>query len=269
MFPCAFSQAVLRKWCTGAPLELLQQLRVLRPVRSEKRLLLLCRHFQATLKSSLECPERQEKRSLCDEKEEKELMQHAVSCWDKFLEGLTEGRLPEPLKDLELSRAGALTAVGFQFILDERQQQLWKLLLAFLEKEKESKLGSLKLILQLCELRVGEALSEEHVKEKKCVLLLEELGVVCRRQALVATPAALALHRKDFSARLSRVTGREEQGLGIVVESNFKVYCYCEESSKQLQKRRGAMTLYLNTKRHVYTVCIHVYMYICISIYMI
>lgn len=243
---------MLRKWCAGAPLELLQQLRVLRRVRSEQRLLLLCRNFQATLKTCLEGLAEGSKEGLAapEAAPEASLMQHAVSSWDKFLEGLTEGRVSESVAQLELSRAGALTAKGFQFILDERQQQLWKLLLAFLEKEKASKLSCLKIIFELCELRLGQLLSFS--EEKKFLKLLEELGVLCRRpQGLVATPAALALHRKDFSARLSRVTGREEEGLGIVVESNFKVYCYCEESSKQLQKSRVQRRLRVKRTLHL------------------
>uniref|UniRef100_A0A7S1LNI5 General transcription factor IIH subunit 4 n=1 Tax=Alexandrium catenella TaxID=2925 RepID=A0A7S1LNI5_ALECA len=160
---------------------------------------------------------------------------------------------------------GQLTSVGFRFVLDDRQRQLWALALAFLERARAGKehLGPLRLLLTLGEAKIGQCLDlgAQTAKERFLVDLLVDLGVLYSAPSLGgsqpmahwATPAALAMFRQDASATLSRnIAGtaaelelpahlyhescrRPERHAeakvlqdeqGIIVESNFKVYAY-------------------------------------------
>ena len=188
-------------------------------------------------------------------------MQHAVASWDAFLGNLTnlasssaasggskkgESSLMGIAKTLGLRSAasGALTSAGFRFILGERQQQLWSLLLTFLKsKNYDEILSSLKVIFAIGELRLGQSLSYDGAVKylDNFLKILVELGILYTNSVPFAsasstlphfvTPAGLALYQKETSAALSRITGNFDSAFqGIVVESNFKIYCYTSNS---------------------------------------
>ncbi|CAK9094920.1 unnamed protein product [Durusdinium trenchii] len=281
-----FQEAVLRKWCRTSPsLELLQRLRILRQVRTEKaQALMLHESFQKSLVKSLterrpQQPNEENQQKIHEEPAalfHAKLMQHAVASWDSFLDKLTEDPqrhgnsgevrakagnqftgsslmgLARSLGLCSAGKAAALTSTGFQFILSERQQQLWSLLFAFLKsKSTEKLLNALKIIFLIGELRLGQSLKTSEVETgQECnedplprltdvQETLVEMGILYWERGdpsqLFVTPAGLALYQKEISTTLSRITGSSEEGAfqGIIVESNFKVYCYtrCATSS--------------------------------------
>ena len=221
-----FQESVLRKWSKAErdtrdardardARDVLQRLRILIPSSAW----MLHPDFQSCLVRSLTAPP-----TVTASASEAELVQHAAACWDVFLERLLGERsettqLTTLADALKLRQEGMLTAAGFQFILDERQQQLWTLILAFLAKCADP-LGPLQKIFAIGELKVGER-KQELAGDETFVKLLLELGVLSPSAAV--TPAGLALYQKHWSTVLSRSASESE---GIVVESNFKVYCY-------------------------------------------
>lgn len=143
---------------------------------------------------------------------------------------------------LGLRTGDRLTPAGFRFVLDDRQHQLWSLVLAHLAhaKElskhlphKEGYLGALRLILSFSEMKAGDTLHllSPTAMEKELVRLCLDLGIL---KGSTLTPAGVALFDREAAQALSRSLvgnaatsqgcGQEEQG--IVVESNFKVYAY-------------------------------------------
>ena len=259
-----FQESVLKRWCATlsalphtAYLTVLQHLQILQKAQAKANQpaqLMLHKAFQASLAAYLQGDGQGSVLGSGPKKEAStELLQHAVSSWDRFLQ-----QLLEPVKsssiaaDLAISLnfkdASGLTAAGFQFVLDERQQQLWQLVISYLKSAKaENPLGPLKIVLAMGELRVGECLimaSSTTQLEQRFLKFLTELGVLymespgqgqsCR---FWITPGALAMFRRDASQMLSRsgtssqeILGVTEDSQGIIVESNFKVYCYTSSS---------------------------------------
>ena len=264
-----FQESVLKRWCATlsalphtAYLGILQHLQILVPQKAQAtkpgptgQLLMLHKGFQSSLASFLQGGA--QKDSPTTEPFQERLLRHAVASWDVFLKQLLEpgsasGTPAALLADSLRFRDGAgLTAAGFQFVLDERQQQLWRLVIAFLKASDDSPLGPLKVVLAMGELNVGECIklgSAPTAPEKRFLRLLTELGVLYMEVAsgqdrrFRITPGALALFRRDASQMLSRSTGTassqevtgDAEAQGIMVESNFKVYCY---TSSDLHKK--------------------------------
>lgn len=300
-----FQEAVLRKWAApdssealAVALEALRRFRVLVPFSapaknvavsdvnsgSLQEQMVLNKHFQQRLASHLLLEHRSFNQRVPEKTavpSAKELHQYAVACWDALLWFLTAGmvrpddarpsaQVVEVVSRLGLKEAGQLTSAGFRFVLDERQRQLWELVLAFLDHAKAAKqhLGPLRLLFALGEAKVGQCLDFglQTSAEQCLVALLVDIGVLyCSKvssgasSAAVhwATPAALAMFRKDASAALSRnIAGTagelelpahlyhshcrkpdrlaESHALvdeqGIIVETNFKVYAYTSSS---------------------------------------
>ena len=293
------SKAIFRKWCRGAAfgssLQILQRLQILRLAQvaqagAKGQVFMLHKKFQVTLVNYLKfgigeiAGEHPDSRlEKLDGVSEADLLHHAVSCWDAFLEELTSEASEAPDGDagdagdgdgrsevmtlataLQLLQPGenqnrrlALTSQGFQFILDERQQQLWSLILMCLKKSgKDQAVNALKMIFALGELKLGQRLVSQD-SQGKCgqfLQLLQELGILYaskdskeskdsntaskasrthqNHENFYVTPAGLALFKKDSSATLSRITGSSDEDQGIIVESNFKVYCYTSQSNE-------------------------------------
>jgi len=142
-----------------------------------------------------------------------------------------------------------LTSKGFQFILDERQQQLWSLILTFLKvksgRDRAQVLGPLKMIFAIGELKLGQRLLSVLASDRAFVQVLTELGILYGSAGtLHVTPAGLALFNKDSSTTLSRITGSSDEDQGIIVESNFKVYCYTSKSDVETS-RSGSNSLHV------------------------
>lgn len=291
-----FQEAIFRKWCRGAAfgssLQILQRLQILRLAQvaqagAKGQVFMLHKKFQVTLVNYLKfgigeiAGEHPDSRlEKLDGVSEADLLHHAVSCWDAFLEELTSEASEAPDGDagdgdgrsevmtlataLQLLQPGenqnrrlALTSQGFQFILDERQQQLWSLILMCLNKSgKDQAVNALKMIFALGELKLGQRLVSQD-SQGKCgqfLQLLQELGILYaskdskeskdsntaskasrthqNHENFYVTPAGLALFKKDSSATLSRITGSSDEDQGIIVESNFKVYCYTSQSNE-------------------------------------
>ena len=258
---------------------------------------MLHQNFQASLVKYLTCPDCPESdgrnRPDPESPSEAELMHHAVTSWDAFLEELTrsdspqapapppsgppgagnegsEGNEKNSSKPGEMNRSRSLvssskaimalakvlglhgstsgtsgtsgsamlTSKGFQFILDERQQQLWSLILTFLKvksgRDRAQVLGPLKMIFAIGELKLGQRLLSVLASDRAFVQVLTELGILYGSAGtLHVTPAGLALFNKDSSITLSRITGSSDEDQGIIVESNFKVYCYTSKSDME------------------------------------
>ena len=242
-----FQEAIFRKWCRNAPsssLQILQRLQILRPVPSpqgksvDRQVLMLHQNFQASLVKYLTCPHCPESdgrnRPDPESPSEAELMHHAVTSWDAFLEELTrsdspqapapppsgppgagnegsEGNEKNSSKPGEMNRSRSLvssskaimalakvlglhgstsgtsgsamlTSKGFQFILDERQQQLWSLILTFLKvksgRDRAQVLGPLKMIFAIGELKLGQRLLSVLASDRAFVQVLTELGIL-------------------------------------------------------------------------------------------
>ena len=248
---------------------------------------MLHQNFQASLVKYLtcpDCPSDGRDRPDPESPSEAELMHHAVTSWDAFLEELTRSDSPPPApsggegsegnegKPGEANRSRSsskaimalakvlglhgstsgtsgsamLTSKGFQFILDERQQQLWSLILTFLKvksgRDRDQVLGPLKIIFAIGELKLGQRLL---ASDRAFVQVLTELGILYGSTGkLYVTPAGLALFNKDSSTTLSRITGSSDEDQGIIVESNFKVYCYTSNSDME-NSRSGSSSLHV------------------------
>lgn len=199
------------------------------------------------------------------------LHNYAVSRWEALLRWLTPDPQDRPSRpSVEVERAcmrlglkeqEQLTPQGFRFVLNDRQHQLWALLIAYLQQAREESIGQrcvdgsqgpLQFLLSLSEANVGQAVTPTTASSPKLgfIRFLVDIGVLWTRhvatadvrarggaEAPLATPAALALFRRDVALTLSRslaggpVPHAEhgealEEGQGIIVESNFKVYAY-------------------------------------------
>nr|QDO16508.1 general transcription factor IIH subunit 4 [Crypthecodinium cohnii]USW07862.1 general transcription factor IIH subunit 4 [Crypthecodinium cohnii] len=218
------------------------------------------RHFLENLSSYLitEAPQRV---SSPEEATLSALHNHAVKQWDSFLRWLTgskDGGVVVPLaKDVVVqlslqSHQGHLTSEGFRYVLNDRQTQLWKLVLCFLFSVKENRelhRGSLVFCINLAHKAVGDVVYRDTTSGRQTqrkggllefVHFLAEIGVVKQEaKDFVMTPAGAALFSTDVAAKLARsmagdsgsgasVSSEAEQG--IVVESNFKVYAYTSGS---------------------------------------
>ena len=205
---------------------------------------MLHKKFQATLVNYLKLSEQRSEAGATGAAgagpTQDELMHHAVTSWDAFLEDLTTDSKSRAVLmtlagALQLTTGGtskALTSQGFQFVLDERQQQLWSLILTFLKSRKDQALP-LKIIFAIGELKLGQRLVCS--ASEPFLHVLQELGILYSNQGnFYVTPAGLALFNKDSSAILSRLTGSSDEDQGIIVESNFKVYCYTSHGSSGL-----------------------------------
>ena len=260
-----FQESVLKRWCAAvslphtAYLSILQQLQILVPQKAVQKpgqpgpgqLLMLHKSFQSSLAAFLQGeawphgPHGPHHSGEAEAPPGDVLMQHAVSSWDAFLQQLLEPGLQSDLADLtsklNFKDESGLTAAGFEFVLDERQQQLWCLVISYLKavRENQSPLGLLRTILAMGELGIGKCLTGAEALEQQFLRFLAELGVLyeerehaehTEKARFWTTPGALALFRRDMSQKLSRSIGggageaSEEQGL--IVESNFKVYGY-------------------------------------------
>lgn len=269
-----FQESVLKRWCAtlsalphSAYLSVLQRLQILLPQKAQKpgqapvgQLLMLHKRFQASLSAYLQGAEGLRERapaSAATEAASPEVLEeHAVASWERFLGELLDPDSESLLADLASvlnfkGSTGGLTAAGFQFVLDERQQQLWRLVISFLKKDEAGAAGAngaadrkqqaLQALLAIGELGLGEPLTSS--APRPFLRFLVELGVLYEAGpgtagtgSFLTTPAALALFRRDVSQRLSRSTAGSEAGesQGLIVESNFKVYGYI---SSPLQAR--------------------------------
>ncbi|CAE7307276.1 gtf2h4, partial [Symbiodinium sp. KB8] len=269
-----FQESVLKRWCAtlsalphSAYLSVLQRLQILLPQKAQKpgqapvgQLLMLHKTFQTSLSAYLQGAEGLRERapaSAATEAASPEVLEeHAVASWERFLGELLDPDSESLLADLASvlnfkGSTGGLTAAGFQFVLDERQQQLWRLVISFLKKDEAGAAGAngaadrkqqaLQALLAIGELGLGEPLTSS--APRPFLRFLVELGVLYEAGpgtagtgSFLTTPAALALFRRDVSQRLSRSTAGSEAGesQGLIVESNFKVYGYI---SSPLQAR--------------------------------
>ncbi|CAE7495062.1 gtf2h4 [Symbiodinium necroappetens] len=269
-----FQESVLKRWCAtlsalphSAYLSVLQRLQILLPQKAQKpgqapvgQLLMLHKTFQGSLSAYLQGAEGLPRAPASAAEASPEVLEeHAVASWERFLGELLDPDSESLLADLASvlnfkGSTGGLTAAGFQFVLDERQQQLWRLVISFLKKDEAGAAGAagangaadrkqqaLQALLAIGELGLGEPLTSS--APRPFLRFLVELGVLYEAGpgtagtgSFLTTPAALALFRRDVSQRLSRSTGGSEAGesQGLIVESNFKVYGYI---SSPLQAR--------------------------------
>jgi len=248
-----FQESVLKRWCSTLStfshtvvLSVLQGLQILLPQKALQKpgqpppaqLFMLHKTFQSSLSAylqGLQEPEAGEKGEGGPVPSGDVLLQHALASWESFLGELLDPDSKSPLADLasalNFKGGGGLTAAGFQFVLDERQQQLWRLVISFLQKDGAGATGkqrALQALLAIGELGLSERLTSS--APRQFLRFLVELGVLheAGTGSFWITPAALALFRRDVSQRLSRSTGSEagQESQGLIVESNFKVYGY-------------------------------------------
>jgi len=261
-----FQESVLKRWCATlsalphtAYLSVLQRLQILLPQKAQKpgqappgQLLMLHKTFQSSLSAYLQGAQEGQllREPTCPGSSSKDadvLLRYALASWESFLGELLDPGSQSLLADLASvlnfkDGSGGLTAAGFQFVLDERQQQLWRLVISFLKKDGAAETGAdgrqraLQALLAIGELGLGERLASS--APRPFLRFLVDLGVLYEAGeagtgegagtgSLLITPAALALFRRDVSQRLSRSAGSEAgESQGLIVESNFKVYGY-------------------------------------------
>ncbi|KRZ71774.1 Rap guanine nucleotide exchange factor [Trichinella papuae] len=123
-----------------------------------------------------------------------------------------------------------LTSDGFQFILYDRQQQLWTYLLHYLaqlEKKGSPVHDCIMLILQACLGSHSAAYSTENLSEAALNFIqhLREIGLVHQRKRSAGwfyyTPLISVLTGLKSSSSSSK------EGF-LIVETNFRVYCYTD-----------------------------------------
>eukprot|EP00439_Symbiodinium_sp_Y106_P065549 s3799_g10.t1 len=196
-----FQESVLKRWCSTLStfshtvvLSVLQGLQILLPQKPLQKpgqpppaqLFMLHKTFQSSLSAylqGLQEPEAGEKGEGGPVPSGDVLLQHALASWESFLGELLDPDSKSPLADLasalNFKGGGGLTAAGFQFVLDERQQQLWRLVISFLQKDGAGATGkqrALQALLAIGELGLGERLTSS--APRQFLRFLVELGVL-------------------------------------------------------------------------------------------
>ncbi|KAH9945421.1 transcription factor Tfb2 [Epithele typhae] len=138
----------------------------------------------------------------------------------------------------ERGSAQKITSAGFQFLLHPPHEQLWELLLQYLQMAEERRMDLvevLSFLLMMSTMELGKDYSTEHLSATQKAMLedLRDYGLIKQRSATSRrfSPTRLATTLTSSAPPLptSTSTGDGSQAQGfIVLETNYRLYAYTD-----------------------------------------
>ncbi|KAJ3039295.1 RNA polymerase II transcription factor B 52 kDa subunit [Rhizophlyctis rosea] len=139
------------------------------------------------------------------------------------------------MKAANLLSPSGITSQGFQFLLQDANTQVWRLLLTYLKLAEEqlqmNVVDVLGFIFQLGSLELGQDYSSDSLTDSQKVMMgdLKNLGLFYyRKKSTRFYPTRLATSLTSGS--LMTAAKPSEEGGFIIVETNYRVYAYTESS---------------------------------------